>query len=341
MGYHRCDPMKNLITDEGAAQIAATYAPFASSDNPRTRSEVRFHLGLPAWRSGDVAGLRAHLRAGAGDWLTFAESLPPGSRLTALAQAPLMMLMTAVFGDDEHRARLSRLPQGLYADPDSPGRTGALDQVRAYFAGGDLDAAAWDEVGRAQDADRLSAPMVRSFATGMSAVALRNEILAARSLDAIAQHHAWLAHEGEWARLAEGLLSFWGAALACAARAEGVVLSAPTDSFRGEYVPDFDPAIRRKARAKLVDGDVLPAHTADAARVLAARIASTFGIDVSNDRDRMARLAGAHASAAAELRSQSASVQRLPFFAVVEDRPLALAITFHAGGRFDIAKMGF
>jgi hypothetical protein len=34
-------------------------------------------------------------------------------------------------------------------------------------------------------------------------------------------------------------------------------------------------------------------------------------------------------------------LQRLPFFAVVDGMPLALAITFHAGGRFEIAKMGF
>lgn len=333
--------MKNLITDEGAANIASTYAPWISAPHPQTRYEVRFQLGLLAWRAGDVAGLRAHLRAAAGDWLAFAESLPPGSRLTTMVHAPLAVLITAVFGDDGHRERLSRLPQSLYADPGSPGRTRALDQVRAYFAGGELDATAWGEVARSQDADRFSAPMVQPFAMGMSAVALREGLRATHALDAIAQHHAWLAHEGDWSKLAEGLLSLWGVALACAARAEGVALSSPTNEFRGEYVPDFDPVVRRQARAPVTATDVLPAHAADAARVLAARIESMFGIAVSSDRERMTRLAGAHANAAEELAVQTSSLQRLPFFALVEERPLALAITFHAGGRFDIAKMGF
>lgn len=252
--------MKNLITDEGAASLAATYGPLASSSNALTRHEASVQLGLLAWRSGDAAAMRAHLGAAVQDGLDVAEALartdapsPSGSSVTQTQSghtirvqslepsldAKLLVLLTVSVGDETQRARVARLPRRLYVDEANPGRTRALDELRAYAGGGALDAAAWSEIAQSRDADRSWPLLGQPFARAMSAIAEQNEILAGRTLDFLVQNHAWLAHEGEWARLTEGLVSFWGMALVRAAREQGVELSEPTDEHRAWYAPDL------------------------------------------------------------------------------------------------------
>ena len=333
---------RNQITDEGAAQLASFYtSQLASAQHPLTRYEAHVQLGLVAWRGGRVDELRHQLRAAAGEWLRLAEAAGPGMRPQSTALASTMpVLLVALFGDQAHRERLARLPATLFTPDDTnPSTSRALGELVAYFAGRELDANAWGAIASAErDADPVCGGIVAKLATGARAVAARNEILASRSLDAMVQDHAWLAHEGGWAKLAEGLLSFWALALAQLARAEGLELEdGPMAELRALYVPVLDPEVRRAAPATPAAIDVLPSHAREAARVVAARLAAKLGLDLSADAERLTRIEGACANAAADVARGAPSTQRLPFFVLVEGRPRALLLEVQPDRRFDVS----
>lgn len=224
----------NLITDEGAQQLADYYQKSLQDKNNQAidRYEAYFALGLLAWRANDQKSLSAFLKSAAVEVVAIVDARDVANvkaeRIPHSVALPFLVVIN--FSDESTIKKLAEVKRKQWFQPETDNYkplADLLDILRHYFAGVPLDERALQalvQLNKYPGTDLFYKPLVASLSKGLLAIVQNNVAEAQVQLNALLDQHDNLAFEGAWKKLVEGLLSFWALTLSAVAKKEGVEL---------------------------------------------------------------------------------------------------------------------
>jgi hypothetical protein len=231
----------NEITNQGADHLAEFYHQILSeTEQPLSKYEANFNLGLLAWRAGDMKMLRQYLGEAAKQAIDIIEQR---DRLNLQAErvphsVALPFLVAFNFATNDDLQRLANIRRNQIIQPENmryKSLADLLEVLRDYFHGSLLSSEKLEAIqtdNEHPETDNFYKPWVSALTKGLQGTAEKNEILVEKSMLYLLQLHEQLAREGGWQRLAEGLLSFWALSLQKVAKKENLKLK-----IESPYVP--------------------------------------------------------------------------------------------------------
>jgi hypothetical protein len=231
----------NEITGQGAAHLAEFYQQILSeTEQPLSKYEANFNLGLLAWRAGDMKMLCQYLGEAAKQAIGIIEQRDSlnlqAERIPHSVALPFLVVFN--FGTKDDLQRLANIKRNQIIQPENKrykSLADLLDVLRGYSHGSLLASEKLEVIlkdNEHPETDNFYKPWVAALTKGLQGIAENNEILVEKSMRYLLQLHEQLAREGGWQKLAEGLLSFWALSLQTVAKQENIKLQ-----IESPYVP--------------------------------------------------------------------------------------------------------
>lgn len=225
--------MLNEISDDAATQLTTFYQKLLTeTQHPLSGYEAHFNIGLMAWRSGDVKSCRHQLQNAAECMVHHLQKIaqPKAGEQRSSASMAIPFLIVFNFGEQATINQLCAIDKNHFAFSEPHAfhvLADTLDLLRHYFSGQALHQIALNRLlteSKADDTDPFYRSCLTTLLHGLLAVLERNDVMVEKCVQHLLQLHEYLAREGGWQRLAEGVLALWAMTLVNIAKREGLTL---------------------------------------------------------------------------------------------------------------------
>jgi hypothetical protein len=233
----------NLIDDAGAESLKSVFRERTDPAVPAMRRyTAELHLGLLAWREGDLGQMKTHLAAaGKAAIEAFSRPVPAGRAQRRPKDFDLPLMMILAFGDDASKQAAGTLSRSAwFQDDDVEYRPLAelLDILRRFPGTKRLDAA---EIRKVLESNGGAAAQpwyrlwIQAMGAGLLAIVEKKQQDVEKAIHALLKLHERETEEGDWKLLVQGLMASWALVLGRLARESGIAVKADSPYLPGEF----------------------------------------------------------------------------------------------------------